>query len=336
MKIAGKIMKSILIGVAALIALIIIGVILLVIFAGYKNENYWKFASPKGAIEEKYTALGEYEVSSVQFDVGDDVCKTYSVWYPKELESGTKTYPLVLMVNGTGAKASASSAGFRHLASWGFIVVGNEDENTRTGASAATTLDYMLALNEDSQSVFYGHIDTENIGIAGHSQGGMGAINAVTQHENGNKYKAICAQSTTSSAVAYALNLLDGELGGGWNCDTATLSIPAFMVAGTGNADAGNVEENRLELAEGETQGICPLWWLRACYDAMPDSVPTVIGRLVGKDHGDIPHSADGYMTAWFMYWLQGDEEAGKAFFGENAEIKTNENWQDVTVNIPQ
>ena len=50
MKIAGKIMKSILIGVAALIALIIIGVILLVIFAGYKNENYWKFASPKGAI----------------------------------------------------------------------------------------------------------------------------------------------------------------------------------------------------------------------------------------------------------------------------------------------
>lgn len=190
MKIAGKIMKSILIGVAALIALIIIGVILLVIFAGYKNENYWKFASPKGAIEEKYTALGEYEVSSVQFDVGDDVCKTYSVWYPKELESGTKTYPLVLMVNGTGAKASASSAGFRHLASWGFIVVGNEDENTRTGASAATTLDYMLALNEDSQSVFYGHIDTENIGIAGHSQGGVGAINAVTQHENGNKYKA--------------------------------------------------------------------------------------------------------------------------------------------------
>lgn len=332
MKTAGKIMKSILIGVAALIALILVGVILLVIFAGYKNENYWKFASPKGAIEEKYTALGEYEVSSVQFDAGDDICKTYSVWYPKELENRTETYPLVLMVNGTGGKASASSALLRHLASWGFIVVGNEDENTRTGASAAATLDYMLALNEDSQSLFYGHIDTENIGIAGHSQGGVGAINAVTQQENGKKYKAICAQSTTSGAVAYALNLLDGELGGGWNCDTAPLSIPAFMIAGTGNADAGNVQENRLELVEGETQGVCPLWWLRECYDAMPDSVPKVIGRLVGKDHGDIPHSADGYMTAWFMYWLQGDEEAGKAFFGENAEIKTNENWKDVQI----
>lgn len=325
-------MKLILIGVVALIALIIVGVILLIMFAEYKNENYWKFASPKGVIEEKYAALGEYEISSVQFDAGDDICKNYSVWYPKEMENGTKIYPLVLMVNGTGAKASASSAGFHHLASWGFIVVGNEDENTRTGESAATTLDYMLALNEDSQSVFYEHIDTENIGIAGHSQGGVGVINAVTQQENGNNYKAICAQSATSSAVAYALNFLDGELGGGWSCDTSTLSIPTFMVAGTGNADAGNVQENRLELVEGETQGICPLWWLRECYDAMPDSIPKVIGRLVGKDHGDIPHSADGYMTAWFMYWLQDNEEAGKAFFGENAEIKTNENWQDVQI----
>ena len=59
-------------------------------------------------------------------------------------------------------------------------------------------------------------------------------------------------------------------------------------------------------------------------------------GMKASKMKSIYEHSADGYMTAWFMYWLQGDEEAGKAFFGENAEIKTNENWQDVTVNIPQ
>ena len=43
--------------------------------------------------------------------------------------------------------------------------------------------------------------------------------------------------------------------------------------------------------------------------------------------------SADGYMTAWFMYYLKGDTEAGKAFFGENAEILSNENWQDIKIN---
>lgn len=38
----------------------------------------------------------------------------------------------------------------------------------------------------------------------------------------------------------------------------------------------------------------------------------------------------DGYMTAWFMYWLQNDAYAGEAFLGEDAEILTNPNWQDV------
>ena len=56
-------------------------------------------------------------------------------------------------------------------ASWGFIVVGNEDENSRTGASTSATLDFMLNLNKDSNSDFYGKIDVNNIGVSGHSQG---------------------------------------------------------------------------------------------------------------------------------------------------------------------
>ena len=330
-----KVMKWILIGIAALIGLVIVGVTLLVAISNYKGANYWKFAEPQGMIETKYTSMGEHEVLLAEFDAPDTVWEKYEIWYPSNLEQSDQAYPVVVIANGTGMKASKQSAIYEHLASWGFIVAGNEDEHSRTGASSAATLDFILSLNEDPQSVFYGRIDTENIGIVGHSQGGVGTINAVTQQKNGNLYKTICAQSTTSSAVAYALNQLDDELGGGWSCDTSTLSIPAFMVAGTGSADAGNVEENRLELAEGETQGICPLWWLRECFDAMPDTVPKIIGRLSGKDHGDIPFSADGYMTAWFMYWLQGDEAAGKAFFGADAEIGVNENWQDVTINFP-
>ena len=57
-----------------------------------------------------------------------------------------------------------------------------------------------------------------------------------------------------------------------------------------------------------------------------------VIARRVNADHGDMLRSADGYMTAWFMYWLKGDTAAGNAFFGMNAEILTNSNWQDIKV----
>ncbi|WP_154460158.1 hypothetical protein [Floccifex porci] len=42
---------------------------------------------------------------------------------------------------------------------------------------------------------------------------------------------------------------------------------------------------------------------------------------------------ADGYMTAWFMYHLQNDEDAGSVFYGDNAEILNNVNWQDIQKN---
>lgn len=329
MKAVKKVMKWILIGGGAVVALIIVGVILLVLLAGYKNENYWKYTDAKGVIETKYSDLGEHEVIYAEFDAPDSVWKKYEVWYPADMVEHDEKYPMVIMANGTGIKASQYRAVFKHLASWGFIVVGNEDENSRTGESSAATLAFMLKANEDKNSDFYGKIDVTNIGIAGHSQGGVGAINAVTQQDNGNLYKAIYVASATSKYHAKELN----KSGDGWSIVPSQINIPCFMVAGTGYFDSGNVDEYKEKLEEGEAQGICPLWWLNECYESMPDSVDKIIARQKEKDHGDMLRSADGYMTAWFMYWLKGDEEAGKAFFRVGAEILTNDNWQDVNVN---
>ena len=82
-----------------------------------------------------------------------------------------------------------------------------------------------------------------------------------------------------------------------------------------------------------EGQGIFPLWSMTENYNAIPDTADKVMARRVGKDHGDMLRYADGYMTAWFLYYLQGDTRAGEAFFGSHAEILSNENWQDVKVN---
>ena len=56
----------------------------------------------------------------------------------------------------------------------------------------------------------------------------------------------------------------------------------------------------------------------------------------VRKDtaHGDMLYAADGYVTAWFMWQLQGDKEAAKAFVGENPEIINNELYQDQRIQI--
>ncbi len=333
-----KAIKMIVIIIGIVVAIIIVAVVGLILLSGYKNENYWKFSEPRGEIETKYTAFGSYEVSYAEFNADGKAWGKYEIWYPSEMKDGT-TYPLVVMANGTGTKASQYKEVFRHLASWGFIVAGNEDENCRTGESSSATLDFVLGLNKDDDSIFYGKVDTEHIGIAGHSQGGVGAVNAVTEQENGEKYKAIYSISATSRYHADELNKngldwsSEGTVGTGWNVDAAKINIPLMMIAGTGDFDAGSMTEYAETLPEGKAQGICPLWWLNECYDTIPDGVDKVIARQTGKDHGDMLRSADGYMTAWFMYYLKGDSEAGKAFWGEDAEILSNENWQDVKVN---
>lgn len=320
MKTLGKILLILLI----LLLLIIAAIFAFLNYLKYRNEHYWKYAAPAGEIEKKYTAFGDSDVSFIEFKADEAAYGTYEIWYPAEMTESSHPYPLVVMANGTGVTASQYKEVFRHLASWGFIVIGNEDANSRTGASSAATLDFILALNQDNRSDFYGKIDAGHIGIAGHSQGGVGAINAVTAQENGRLYQAVFAASTTSSLLAD-----ERVLGAEWHYDISKITIPCFLVAGTGNGDAGTAADK----TETEGQGICPLWSLLENYDAIPDTVDKVMAREIGKDHGDMLRYADGYMTAWFLYYLKGDAHAGEAFFGNNAEILTNPNWQDIQTN---
>lgn len=277
-------------------------------------ENYWESVKTGGEIEKRYTALGSYEVSYIEYECDNEYIVKREIWYPSEMESGNQTYPLVIMANGTGVPASKYTEVFKHLASWGFIVVGDENPVTALGNTLSENLDYMLSLNESKDSLFYGKIDTEHIGLAGHSQGGFGAIRAALDYENSNRYTAIFTASATTQTMLDKLNL-EKDWG---NYDTAMLNTPIFMVAGTHSSDADSIS---------------PLADMMNNFEKIPDGVPAVMARRIDTPHGEMLYSADGYMTAWFMYYLKGDTEAGNAFFGENAEILSNENWQDVEIN---
>ena len=113
------------------------------------------------------------------------------------------------------------------------------------------------------------------------------------------------------------------------------MKIPVFLTAGTGYWDAGNAtsKEQVTDDKNGIAQGICPLWSLQENYDLLPETIDKVIARKTNTDHGDSYKQFDGYMTAWFMYYLQGDNEAGKAF-AIDGELSTNNLYQDVQTNI--
>ena len=289
------------------------------------TADYYAQTQTGGEIEETYTAMGEYDVDYAEYPAQDLLIKQYKIWYPSALagEEG-REWPIVVMANGTGVPASRYTPVFRHLASWGFVVIGNEMQNSWCGGATAGAQDLLAELNEDPSSFFYHKLDLDNVGSAGHSQGAIGAINAVTAQPNGDSYKALYLASTPSSLYASTLE---------WAYDPALIDVPCFMTAGTGLLDAG--EAGSPEVAEeAQEVSISPLWSQEENYSLIPDSVPKLRARRTGADHAEMLPWPDGYMTAWFMYWLQGDEAAGRAFFGPDAEIVHNPLWQDIEKNL--
>lgn len=276
-------------------------------------DNYTQKVNTGGEIESRYLQNGAYEVSYKEATVMQSFGK-YEIWYPKDIESSDTRYPVVVISNGTGVKASKYPAVMEHLASWGFVVMATEEEYSWNAFGTEMCLRFAIKMNEQEQvhdwesNPFLDKLDMEHIGVFGHSQGGVGVINAATNIEHASMIKAVFAASPTQPELASALE---------WDYDAGKLTVPTFLMAATGKTDS---------------ETICPLAGLQKIYDSIPESTPKVMCRRNDGDHGNMLYYGDGYMTAWFMYWLHGDTDAGAAFFHENAEILFNANWQDINM----
>ena len=93
-------------------------------------EGYYKNFQSDAPLEMKYSQLGSFETAYTEFHSDNATIGKVRVWYPKELEDGEKTWPMIMVVNASGTPAASYEPFFPRLASWGFIVVGNEDGQT--------------------------------------------------------------------------------------------------------------------------------------------------------------------------------------------------------------
>ncbi len=224
--------------VLKIVGIVILGMIILIVlvvsFLLMKNyidsqkpwlaKDYYTQFQSDSELEKKYAGLGDYEVSVMAVKSEDKSIGNIRIWYPSEMEN---RYPLIVVVNGSNTAALNYEPYFERLASWGFVVVGNDDRQAGTGISTSLTLDYMLEQNQNSDSLFYEKIDVQNIGIAGYSQGGVGAVRAVTECGNSGLYKTIFTGSAAHSYLA--------QMWGGY--DASKVSIPWFMAAAAGTSD---------------------------------------------------------------------------------------------------
>jgi dienelactone hydrolase len=207
----------------------------------------------------------------------------YTIFYPKNLEGD---HPIITWGNGTYAPTLSYRPLLSHLASWGFVVIASDSLMTQSGDDLVAGIDYLIELNATAGSEFYGMLDTDNVGTAGHSQGGGGAINAAKD-----------PRVTCSVPIAPS----PGKI--------AHVACPIFLVAGLADTIVSSV----LVHLTSYVRSTCP----------------TVFGIIDKMSHLSFIGNAGairGYLTAWFMYHLQGDMYAGMAFTGD-CEICGNINW---------
>ena len=298
-------MKKVLkvIGIAfLLIAGLIVLLLIKAAFTPAAPNNYTETVKTGGVIERTYLQNGSHSAAYFE-QKAHEVFEKYEVWYPEDLENSDNTYPLIVVLNGTGVKASKYKSQFEHFASWGFVIIGTEETEAWDGIAADASLAFMLEQNESPSSIFYHKIDTDNIGAVGHSQGGAGVFNAITEHAHSGMYQTAAAISPTNKEQAAAL---------GWHYELSKVQIPILLLAGT----------------EGdfEMKYVLPEEAMIEMYNEI--SAPKAMARKADCEHGDMLFSADGYVTAWFMWRLQGDETASSAFTGDCPEITVNPLYQ--------
>ena len=267
MRLLVQILKILLIVILALI-LLIAALLFWLSRRPFVPNNYTETVETGGALEAKYLAMGPYGVERVTAEAPGD-WKEFVAWYPAELAGSGERWPAVVFVNGTGVFASKYPALFRHLASWGFIVLGSEDPSTFSGDSTDAALAWLLEENETPDSLFYQKVDTAHIGLSGHSQGGVGVFNAVSGQPHGGMYTCAVSLSPTQEDWAAALNI---------PYDPSGTAIPTLVLAGTRN-------------------DVITLEGMETLYAKLGG--PKVMARRADTDHGQMLYSGDGYVTAW-------------------------------------
>ena len=266
-----------------------------------KREQY-PFKQQIGKIESQYARQGQFTVAKYETTTAKPAEK-FTVYYPNALNNNKK-YPVIVFANGTGISASRYPVVLEHFASWGFIVIGNEDQATNSGKSTNASLAFLLSENNNKNSQLYQKIDSNKIGITGFSQGGASVFTAMADEQYRHHYKTAIAVSPVNEELAQKNNYPAYKLD--------TIKIPTMIIAGT--------------KGDFEMKLVSPLDKMTEMYNKI--NVPKLMARRTGADHDNMQFWADGYRTAWFMYHLQNNSNAGQML----TEIANNPNWQDVKV----
>ena len=224
-------------------------------------------------IEDYFAERGPFPTaSSLAIGPGNE----FSLFAPDPPGQGGSLHPVITWGNGTFGHPEDYFEFLDHLASHGFVVVASNSGFTGSGDEMIEGVDWILSLNEDPGSPFFGTIDADAVGATGHSQGGQGTVNA------GSDPRVVCT----------------APIEGGWSNVTG-LHGPMFAVAGENDTIVPARTIANGIFREAEVPSILGVLNGATHFEALGDA-----GRF------------RGYVTAWFATCLMQDPFARDAFAG--------------------
>lgn len=186
--------------------------------------------------------------------------------------------PVIIWGNGTGATPTTYAGGLEHWASWGFVVAAAQTSNAGSGDEMIDCLDQLRRASYASS------LDFSNVGASGHSQGGGGTIMAASKDS---RIKA------TAPIQPYVIGL------GHRASSQRDQTVPMLLISGS----ADTVAIPGVHQSQVFRNVPSPVFWA------------TVQGAGHFEPLGSFGDFR-GMTTAWWMYQLKGDAEAGQLFTG--------------------
>ena len=289
---------------------------------------------PTKPIELKYYANGPWAVTvSIGWNCCDSAGNKFDLFYPNSPAPPTGGFPILTWGNGTNSTSSNYSYFLKHMASWGFVVIATQDQNTGVGQTILDAANFMIAQDTKPGGMFQNKLNVGRVGALGHSQGATGAINAMKK--SGGIIKTVMPIELPAQIFCSTPQ----------NCaDTSTLTQGSMFLI-DGSLDLPISPPTEPASATG-------LQSIAAYYDATPAGIIKAKGTLVGPSHADVEGSPTcstvalgcvlgvygylGYPTAWMRFQLQNDSYAHGAFVNGTGEIfSETANWQYVATNVP-
>jgi Chlorophyllase enzyme len=121
---------------------------------------------------------GAHGPLSTQRDNNTGPNVTYDIFRPVMLGANARKHPIISWANGTLFGIDEYQKLLDHWASHGFVVIAAHSQSTAGGATHKAGIDWLVAENGRNGSIYFGRLDVQAVGAAGHSQGGGATIAA--------------------------------------------------------------------------------------------------------------------------------------------------------------